>query len=273
MPPNDPLDSARRALITDMAAQAGLVARNVRLIEDLRASRQRLVAAQDEERRKLELNIHDGAQQQLVALAVQLNLAERMAGSDPYRERELLAGLGAQVHETLEDLRNLAHGIFPPLLADQGLPAALESQARRAAVPVTLETDGVGRYPQEIEAAVYFCTLEALNNVAKYANAGGVRVTLAQADGHLSFAVTDDGVGFDPVASTHGSGLQGMADRLDAIDGTLEIVSAPGNGTTVHGTVPAPAPPRSSQRSARTSSPRRGTCRCHRRASGRGGSR
>jgi signal transduction histidine kinase len=238
MPPNDPLDPPRRALIQDMAAQAGLVLRNVRLIEELRASRQRLVAAQDEERRKLERNIHDGAQQQLVALTVQLKLARTMLARDAERADAMLEGLEGATTQALEDLRDLARGIYPPLLADRGLEPALTAQARKAAVPVTVACDGIGRYGQDVEAAVYFCTLEALNNVAKYAAASRATVRLEHTDGTLTFTIADDGAGFDPAVTSYGTGLQGMADRLDAIGGALRVTSAPGAGTTVAGTVP-----------------------------------
>jgi signal transduction histidine kinase len=238
MPVSDPMDPSKRKLIEGLAAQAGLVLRNVRLIEELRASRQRLVAAQDEERRKLERNLHDGAQQQLVALAVQLKLAEQMAGTNTDKERELLTRLGSQASAALEDLRDLARGIYPPLLADRGLAVALEAQARKAAVPTTVETANVERYAQEVESTVYFCTLEALNNVAKYAGATSAVVRLSQSDGHLEFAVQDDGRGFDADASSYGTGLQGMADRLDAVGGELRVESRPGTGSTVSGRVP-----------------------------------
>jgi signal transduction histidine kinase len=238
MPANDPLDQARRRLIQDMASQAGLVLRNVRLIEELRASRQRLVAAQDEERRRLERNLHDGAQQQLVAISIQLRVMEKLSGRDPDAQRELATRLQTSVSDALEDLRDLARGIYPPLLADKGLPDALESQARKAAVPTTIEADEVGRYSRDVEATVYFCTLEALNNVAKYARASRAVVRLAQRNGDLTFQVEDDGVGFDPSSTGYGTGLQGIADRLDAIGGALEIATAPGEGTTVLGRLP-----------------------------------
>jgi signal transduction histidine kinase len=238
MPANDPLDPAREKLVQDLAAQAGPVLRNVRLIEELRASRQRLVAAQDEERRKIERNLHDGAQQQLVALAVQLKLLEQTAGKEPDRDKQLAAKLGSQANAALEDLRDLARGIYPPLLADQGLAAALEAQSRKAAVPTEVSADGVRRYPREIESTVYFCVLEALNNVAKYAAATSATITLAQEDGHLTFEVHDDGAGFDVGSARSGTGLQGMADRLDAVGGSLTIVSALGDGSTVGGWVP-----------------------------------
>jgi signal transduction histidine kinase len=241
MPPSDPIDPAKDKLIRDLAAQAGLVLRNVRLIEELRASRQRLVAAQDEERRKIERNLHDGVQQQLVALNVQLGLLAR-ASNDPSKVEILATSLQGRATEALEDLRDLARGIYPPLLADQGLAAALQAQARKAAVPTVVTADGVGRYPQEIEAAVYFCTLEALNNVAKYAGASSASVRLEQRDGVLRFDVNDDGGGFDPEATGYGTGLRGMADRLDAIGGTLEVRSTPGSGTTIVGIVPMRLP-------------------------------
>jgi signal transduction histidine kinase len=237
MPPNDPMNSSKERLVRDLASQAGPVLRNVRLIEELRASRQRLVAAQDQERRKLERDIHDGAQQQLVALAVQLKLAEHLAGTDAEKEQQLLGKLVSQANSALEDLRDLARGVYPPLLAHKGLAAALEAQARKAAVPTTVETDGVARYPQEVESAVYFCVLEALNNAAKYAEASDVAVTLAHAHGQVTFAVTDDGRGFDPAVTGYGTGLQGMADRLDAVGGRLEVESAPGAGASIHGAV------------------------------------
>ncbi len=238
MPPSDPMDPSRHKLVEDLAGQAGLVLRNVRLIEELRASRQRLVSAQDEERRKLERNIHDGAQQQLVALAVKLRLADTLIERDPSKAHELMTQLQGETAGALDDLRDLARGIYPPLLADKGLATALEAQARKAAVPTTMAAEGVARYAQDVEAAVYFSCLEAMNNVAKYANASSASVTLTQTDGHLTFVVTDNGRGFDPHAAGYGTGLQGIADRLDAIGGTLSVASRAGAGTTITGIVP-----------------------------------
>jgi signal transduction histidine kinase len=245
MPENDPLDPARERLIRDLASQAGLVLRNVRLIEELRGSRQRLVSAQDEERRKIERNLHDGVQQQLVALNVQLGLLARLAETDPSKAGEMAVVLQSRAVETLDDLRDLARGIYPPLLADRGLPAALEAQARKAAVPVTVEATGIGRFPQDVEATVYFCTLEALNNVAKYADASHATVRLTNGAGEIQFEVADDGRGFDPAVVGYGTGLQGMADRLAAVGGELTVQSAPGDGTAVAGRLPAlPEDPR-----------------------------
>jgi signal transduction histidine kinase len=239
MPASDPMTPAKERLVTDLAEQAGLVLKNVRLIEDLRASRQRLVSAQDRERRKLERNIHDGAQQQLVALSVQLKLLQTVIARDPDKATAMAAQLQERSTEALEDLRDLARGIYPPLLADQGLVAALGAQARKAAVPVTVEAEGANRYTPDVEATAYFCVLEALNNIAKYADASRADVTITQTDGHLTFAVVDDGAGFDAEAKAYGTGLQGMRDRLESIGGTLRVSSAPGHGTTVTGSLPA----------------------------------
>jgi signal transduction histidine kinase len=236
--PQEPLTPAGERLVRDVAAQAGLVLRNVALIEDLRASRQRLVAAADEARRRLERNLHDGAQQRLVALRITLGLARQVAGSSPQEADELLAQTEREAQDALEELRDLARGIYPPLLADLGLAAALEAQARKVALPVTVEAPGLGRYSQEIEAAVYFCVLEALQNVAKYAQARQARVTLGHDGGALTFTVGDDGRGFDQAATPMGTGVQGMSDRLAALGGTLRVTSAPGHGAQVTGRVP-----------------------------------
>jgi signal transduction histidine kinase len=241
MPANDPLDAGRTTLIHDLAAQAGPVLRNVRLIEELRASRRRLVAAQDEERRRLERNIHDGAQQQLVALAVKQRLAASLVGTDDDRARGMLEELQADTGAALEDLRDLARGIYPPLLADQGLVRALEAQARKSPLPVTVEGDPVARFGQDIEAAVYFACLEALQNIGKYAEASRATITLANGAGELRFQVSDDGRGFDPAATRYGTGLTGIADRLEALGGTVRVSSTPGSGTEVAGRVPLPA--------------------------------
>ncbi len=243
-PRNEPVSAAEDKLLTHLASQAGLILRNVSLtaelqatIDDLRASRRRLVRAQDEERQRIERNLHDGAQQQLVALMVQVSLLQEAAGDSG--EVRLIAGqLRAGLRAAIDDLRALARGIYPPLLADQGLGPALRAQAGRAPLPVAIDADGIGRYPRDAEAAVYFCVLEALQNVAKYARASRATVALACPDGHLEFTVTDDGAGFDTASATRGTGLPGMADRLAAAGGTLRIHSAPELGTTVSGRLP-----------------------------------
>jgi signal transduction histidine kinase len=240
------LTPTEEKLIEDLANQAGLVMRNVGLaselrnrLDQLRSSRQRLVHAQDEERRRLERNLHDGAQQHLVALKVKLGLAQMLMTSSPDKAKVTLAQLKSDADEALETLRDLARGIYPPLLADKGLVAALESQARKAVVPVRVEADGVGRYPQDVEAMVYFCVLEALQNVQKYANPTNVMVRVRGSAGRLAFEVEDDGAGFDTAMVKKGAGLTNMVDRVEALGGSVDVTSAPGAGTRVSGDVPA----------------------------------
>jgi signal transduction histidine kinase len=248
--PGGSVTATEERLVRDLAAQAGLVMRNVALterlmenIEQLRASRQRLVTAQDEERRKIERNLHDGAQQRIVALAVKLRLLEQLVDRDALKAKAMAATLQADTGEALQELRDLARGIYPPLLADKGLIAALQSQAGRSVVPVTIEAEQLGRYPREVEAAVYFCCLEALQNVAKYARASGATLRLSDGDGRLRFEVTDDGVGFETGHTPFGTGLQGIADRLSALGGDVVVRSAPGAGTTVSGELPVAEAP------------------------------
>jgi signal transduction histidine kinase len=243
--PGESLTATEGSLVEHLAGQAGLVLRNVRLtdallerLDELQASRQRLVAAQDEERRKLERNLHDGAQQQLVALSVKARLAYQLAERDPARVGAMLDQIQADTNDALENLRDLARGIYPPLLADKGLVAALEAQARKAAVPTTVDGNGLGRFGQDIEAAVYFSCLEALQNVAKYAGASRATIALSNGSGMLRFTVTDDGDGFDLSKTSYGTGLQGIEDRLAALDGTFYVRSERGVGTTVEGQLP-----------------------------------
>jgi signal transduction histidine kinase len=238
MPANDPITPTRQALIGDLAAQAGPVLRNVRLVEELRESRRRIVSAQDARARKLERDIHDGAQQQLVALAVKGRLLAGLIGSDDERARALVEQLQIDVEDALQTLRDLARGIYPPLLADRGLAAAIEAQARKSPVPVTVAADAIGRFAQDVESAVYFSCLEALQNIAKHARATRAFIRLAEGVGELLFAVSDDGIGFDAEQASPGTGLQGMIDRIDAVGGSVEIVSVPGEGTQVRGRIP-----------------------------------
>ena len=247
-PANESLTPTEEKLLADLGRQAGLVLRNVQLTADLlarlaelRASRQRLIAAQDEARRRIERNLHDGAQQQLVALKVGLSLAEGMAedlGEEGVGLLEMIGSLKAQMGDALENLRDLARGIYPPLLAAEGLPAALASQARKATVPVDVQARDIARYEQDAEAAVYFCVLEAMQNISKYAEASSVIIRLTEHDGTLRFEVKDDGKGFDVATTPTGAGCHNMADRLEALDGSLEIHSAPGEGTSIVGSLP-----------------------------------
>jgi signal transduction histidine kinase len=161
------------------------------------------------------------------------------AATAPDEIADLLADTELQADQALAELRDLAHGIYPPLLADLGLPAALTGQARKAPVPVAVEASAAVRYPADVEAAVYFCVLEALQNVAKYAGAAAADVTVHQDGPQLVFTITDDGAGFDRATTRLGTGIQGISDRLAALGGTVTISSAPGRGTTVTGRLPA----------------------------------
>jgi signal transduction histidine kinase len=242
VPKDEPLRPAGQQLVADVASQAGLVLANAGLIEDLRASRQRLVTAQDEERRRLERNLHDGAQQDLVALAIKVRLGA--TAEDLAQAKEIFSELQTDTAGALENLRDLARGIYPPLLADLGLAAALGAQASKSPLPVTVEADGIGRFPQDIEAAVYFCCLEALQNIAKYAHATEASICLQKQNDTLRFTISDDGTGYNTSHTQMGSGQRNMADRLAALGGRLEIRSAPGQGTTITGhlSVPSCAP-------------------------------
>ena len=242
--PGETLTPVEGKLMSDLAAQAGLVLHNIGLTEELRArlvelraSRLRIVTAQDEQRRRIERDIHDGAQQQLLAIADALAVAQSLAGQDEDRERALVARLKAETSRALGTLRDLARGIYPPLLADQGLPAAVRSQAGKAPGPVEVSTDGVGRYPPEIETAIYFCCVEALQNAARHAPGSAVRVSLAQDGSGVAFTIADDGPGFDPAATTSGTGLRNMSDRLAALGGSCQVDSGPQRGTTITGRI------------------------------------
>jgi signal transduction histidine kinase len=246
-------DDDEESVLQELARRVGLALRNVRLdselqasleelrqqAEELRASRARVVAAGDAERRRIERDLHDGAQQYLVGLAVHIRLARELADSDAEKAKRMLDELSAFVQEAQQALRDLAHGIYPPLLQDRGLEAALAAAAGRTSIQARVETSGVGRYEGDVEATVYFCCLEALQNAAKYAGEGArARIRVWQAEGDLRFAVTDDGAGFDMSHIERGSGLTNMRDRLGAMGGSLRVESEPGRGTTVCGAIP-----------------------------------
>jgi signal transduction histidine kinase len=239
------LTPIEQKLVDDLAHQAGLVLKNVGLtadlqarLVDLRASRQRLVAAQDGERRKLERDLHDGAQQYLVAIKVKLGLVEMLLTKDPAKAMTTLEQLKGDADEALETLRDLARGIYPPLLAEKGLPTALQAQARKATLPIIVAAEGIGRYPQDTEAALYFCILEALQNIQKYAQASRAVVRLKQDGDLLTVEVNDDGRGFVVSTTARGNGLTNMEDRLDALGGNLQVESTVGRGTTLRASVP-----------------------------------
>jgi signal transduction histidine kinase len=247
--PGEPLNPVEEKLLADLAAQAGQVLRNVRLTADLQArleqistqaadlreSRQRIVAAQDAERRRLERNIHDGAQQHLVALAVKLRLTATLARRDPERARPSIDDLRRQTRDALETLSALAAGLYPAVLRERGIAAALSAQTRLTTVPVDVVDRVNDRYSEELEAAVYFCCQEAIQNAVKHAHASRITVRLDDREGTLRFTVSDDGTGFDPSTARRGAGMQNMADRIAAGGGALEVDSRRGGGTTVQG--------------------------------------
>lgn len=239
-------------VLTDLARQVGLAFHNSQLdtalqttldelrkqADALRESRARIVASGDAERRRVERNLHDGAQQHLVALAVNLRLARDIIADDPEAGMEMLEELAGEVQETIQELRELAHGIYPPLLVDSGLVEALRAAANRNPLSVEVVAEGIGRYGSETEAAVYFCCLEALQNAAKHAADASVEVRLWEESGGLLFSVSDDGPGFDVEKAQRGHGYVNMADRLGAIGGTVRWESELGKGARVNGSVP-----------------------------------
>ena len=239
-------------VLTELARQVGLAVHNARLdtalqttldelrkqADELRQSRARIVASGDAERRRVERNLHDGAQQHLVAMAVNLRLARDIMTDDAEAAGEMLEQLADDVKNTIQELRELAHGIYPPLLADSGLGEALRAAANRSPLSVGVTADGIGRYGPEIEAAVYFCCLEALQNAGKHAPQAQVEVRVWEDSGGLLFSVVDDGPGFDPAAARGGHGFVNMADRLGAIGGTVRWESQPGQGAHILGSIP-----------------------------------
>jgi signal transduction histidine kinase len=252
-PTSEPPFSEKEDLVlTELSRQVGLALHNVRLdsalqstldevrrqAAELRASRSRIVAAADAERRRVERDLHDGAQQHLVALAVNVRLVKDLVGEDPAAASEALDEIAAEVKATVQELRDLAHGIYPPLLMDNGLPEALRAVASRSPLDVATSSDGIGRFSADIEAAVYFCCLEALQNAAKHAPDSHVQVRLWEEEGGLLFTVRDDGPGFDAATARAGHGFMNMSDRLGAIGGSVRWDSVPGAGSTIRGSIP-----------------------------------
>src|SRR5215510_1076222 len=225
---NSQLDSALQTTLDALRKQA----------DELRESRARIVASGDAERRRVERDLHDGAQQHLVALAINLRLARDILADDPAAGAEMLTQMAEDVQVTIKELRELAHGIYPPLLADAGLPEALRAAAARSTIPVSVSADGIGRYSQGVETAVYFCCLEALQNAAKHAPEASAQVRVWEESGGLLFSVSDNGPGFDPEKARAGHGFVNMSDRLGAIGGTVRWESQRGRGSTITGSVP-----------------------------------
>ena len=248
-----PLTPVEEQLFAGLAAQAGLVLRSVRLraelavrlaesaqrARDLRASRERIVATQDEERRRLERDIHDGAQQHLVALAVNLRLARTLVARSSERAPAVLADLKTAAEDTIDTLADLSRGIYPRSLTDDGLAAALQAAVTSSSVPVELTVDELDRPRGEVAAALYFCCLEALQNAAKHSRATGVLVRVTRGADVVELVVSDDGTGFSPGVASGGSGLANMRDRAESLGGRMDLNSQPGHGTVVRIRIPA----------------------------------
>jgi signal transduction histidine kinase len=247
-----PLTTVEERLFDGLAEQAGPVLRGARLrtqlelrradlsarADELRGSRERLVDLQDEERRLLERDIHDGAQQHLVALAVNLRLAQTLVERSPERADVILAGQEQAAVDAVDTLVQLSRGIYPSLLADRGLVPALRQAFVTSPVPVQVTPHGVGRLPTSVEAAAYFCCLEAVQNAAKHSGAARISVDLVDEAGYLQCVVEDDGAGFDVGTTTAGTGLTNMRDRVEAVGGTLAVRPTSGRGTRVVALLP-----------------------------------
>jgi signal transduction histidine kinase len=244
---HDPQLSDDPELLQAAGASALLAAENATLeaawnnaLLELRQSRARIVTAADNERRKLERDLHDGVQQQLIGVRIKLAITgESDAGASAMRSE--LDGVGEDLDEAIDELREVAHGLYPPVLSRMGLRNALEHISYHATTPVAIDAARIGRHPLELESAVYYCCSEAIQNATKHGGAGvHISVALREDDDELSFEVTDDGPGFDPSEANGGTGLQNMRDRVGALDGRVTIVTTIGHGTAVSGSVPLP---------------------------------
>lgn len=251
-----PFTEDEESSLAELARHTGLALHNVRLdgalrasLEEVRrrntelqASRARIVAAADASRRRIERDLHDGAQQHLVAMAVRVGLARTIVKADPTKIDAVLDDFRHAIDTTLTELRALAHGIYPPLLRDSGLGKALQNAGTRSPLPVEVDVELAGRFPADLEAAVYFCCLEAMNNAGKHAGEGAtMTVSVRQQGDSVEFEVADDGAGYDPELASEGQGFLNMRDRVGAYGGDIRVDSAPGKGTRVRGRVPVPA--------------------------------
>ena len=239
---HDPMLDTDSALVEGLAASSLMMLENARLVAELHASRARIVETAEQERRRLERDLHDGAQQRLMAIRIRLGLVA--ASLDDPKLAAQLDAIGTQSEEAIEDLRALAHGIYPPTLRDFGLGSALRTFAMTAPTPaMEVDDEGIGRCSPTVEAAIYFCVTEAVQNATKHAGSHArVTITLGRDERRVHFAVADDGVGIDNPSSADGDGLTSMRDRIAAVSGELEVTSTPGHGTTVRGSVPLERP-------------------------------
>ncbi len=231
------LSAVEERLLTDLAAQVGVALDNMRLVEELKTSRMRIVAAQDEERRRIERDIHDGVQQRLVSLTLALRMTAGQLRSSPHDEAAgAVDDAAEEARATLDELRRLARGIHPAIVSEGGLFAALESLAQRSSVPTDVIGMPIERLPAPVEVTVYYVVAEALANVAKHANATAVKIKVDRYNGCVQVVVADNGVG--GAAPGSGSGLTGLADRVTALDGAFEVDSPPGRGTRLRAGIP-----------------------------------
>lgn len=242
----NPFTPVEERLITDLAASAGLVLGHQRLnaaltdrADELEASRRRLVDAEDTERRRLERDLHDGAQREVVALNADIRGLERLAREEELNEvADVLSETASDLEAAVDEIRSLARGLYPPLLQAEGLEEAVKSHAQRSPIAVEVKSGMVGRHPMTIESAVYFVVAEAMTNSAKHANPAQIEITLFEADGLLMVQISDDGVGFDPEQTDNGLGLVNIRDRIEALGGEVQFESATGAGTTVRARIP-----------------------------------
>jgi signal transduction histidine kinase len=245
-PRGEQVSKQDETLLRDLASEAGMAMSSLRLTDelkqrlvDLQESRRRIVSAHDEERRRMERDLHDGAQQQLVGIKIKLGLVKALLPDPPEGVGELLEGIVQDTSATVGTLRDLARGLFPEVLVQRGLVAAVDTHVEKSGLDAEVASDpSVGRYDIEIESNVYFIVREALQNTSKYAPGAHSTITLGETDDGLVFVVSDDGPGFDATTITLGSGTQNMRDRVEVLGGVLEVTSTPGAGTTVRGTIP-----------------------------------
>jgi signal transduction histidine kinase len=234
---HDPALDTASDVVEGMAATSMMLLENTRLLEELRASRGRIVSAAEQERRRIERDLHDGAQQRLVAIQIRLNLARDLADTEDLAKQ--IDATQRDAFGALEEIRALAHGIYPAVLRELGLAAALRDLSSSSPVPVEVTDEGIGRSSDEIEAAIYFCAREAIQNAAKHAGHGAeITVTVAHCDHAVRLTVSDSGTGIPPDGGHHGTGIIGMRDRIEAVGGQLQMSFARGQGLSVHATIP-----------------------------------
>ncbi len=229
-------------LALTIGAALVLARRRERFEIDGRRARLELVDAADAERRRIERNIHDGAQQQLVAIGVKAGLARTFVIKEPDRAIEIIDEMRADALEALDGLRDMTGGAYPPILADEGLEVAVTLKAARSPMPVSVEAGELGRVPKPVEIATYFCCLEAMQNASKYAGPSSVTVTIRRAGDELAFSIADEGEGFDPSTVRRGVGMRSMAERVESLGGTFDVRSSVGRGTVVSARLPLAQP-------------------------------